>query len=73
MDRPLYVDPFLLFEDEDRAWEGAHDEAVDFCDARLELLKQAQGHRESMHWAEAHLEETPRSDRVSARHRGPTR
>jgi hypothetical protein len=54
MDRPLYVDPFLLFEDEDRAWEGAHDEAVDFCDARLELLKQAQGHRESMHWAKAH-------------------
>jgi hypothetical protein len=33
MDSPLCVDPFLLFEDEDPAWEGAHDEIVDFFDA----------------------------------------
>ena len=53
MDSPLYVDPLLLFEDEDPAWEGAHEEILDFFDATLELLKQAQGHRDSMHWAKA--------------------
>jgi hypothetical protein len=53
MDSPLYVDPFLLFEDEDPAWEGAHDEIVDFFDATVDLLKLPQGHRESMHWVKA--------------------
>ena len=41
MDSPLYVDPFLLFEDEGPAWHGAHDEIVNFFDATLDLLKQA--------------------------------
>lgn len=31
----------------------AHDEIVDFFDATVDLLKQAQGHRESMHWVKA--------------------
>jgi hypothetical protein len=34
-------------------WEGAHDEIVDFFDATVDLLKLAQGHRESMHWVKA--------------------
>jgi hypothetical protein len=89
MDKPLYVDPFLLFEDEDRAWEGAHDEIVDFFDATLELLKEAPGHRESMHWAKAHpldarsrlrkpqvrprVGATPRPDKVGGRAKRPPR
>lgn len=53
MDSPLYVDPFLVFDDTEPQWASAHDEIVDFFDATLGLLKRADGHRESMHWVKA--------------------
>lgn len=53
MDSPLYVDPFLLFDDPDPFWSAGHDEIVDFFDAALDLLKKADGRRESMHWKKA--------------------
>lgn len=53
MDSPLYVDPFLLFDDTDSHWIGAHDEIVRFFDATLDLLKRADGRPDSMHWAKA--------------------
>lgn len=53
MDSPLYVDPFLLFDDADPYWVAGHDEVIDFFDATLDLLKKADGHRESMHWKKA--------------------
>lgn len=53
MDSPLYVDPFLLFDDGDPFWTPAHDEIINFFDAALDLLKMANGHRESMHWKKA--------------------
>lgn len=55
MDSPLYVDPFLLFDDADPRWVAAHDEIIDFFDATLDLLRKAAGHRESMHWKKAEL------------------
>ena len=41
MDSPLYVDPFLLFDDPDSRWAAAHDEIIDFFDATIALLKKA--------------------------------
>ncbi|BCP10431.1 hypothetical protein MINTM020_25290 [Mycobacterium paraintracellulare] len=52
-DTPLYVDPFLIFDDEEGHWEGAHDEIVDFFAAALDLLKQAGGEPASAHWIKA--------------------
>jgi hypothetical protein len=53
MDTPLYVDPFLIFEDEDGIWNGAHDPIVDFFDGALDLLRRADGHSNSAHWLKA--------------------
>lgn len=53
MDSPLYIDPFLVFDDADPRWNGAHDEIVDFFDATLDLLTRTDGHRDSLHWAKA--------------------
>ncbi len=53
MDSPLYVDPFLIFDDTDSHWMPARHEIVDFFDAVLDLLKRADGHRNSMHWVKA--------------------
>lgn len=53
MDSPIYVDPFLIFEDADPFWSAGHDEIIDFFDAVLVLLTKADGNRESMHWKKA--------------------
>lgn len=53
MDSPLYVDPFLIFDDVDPHWAAAHDEIIDFFDVTLALLGRADGHRSSMHWVKA--------------------
>jgi hypothetical protein len=29
-DTPLYVDPFLVFEDSDESWSRCHEQVVDF-------------------------------------------
>ena len=50
MDTPLYVDPFLIFDDEPGAWEGAHDQIVDFFQGALHLLGLADGQTDSAHW-----------------------
>lgn len=52
-DTPLYVDPFLVFDDGDEHWAGAEDEVVNFFDAALALLKLAEGHQTSGHWQKA--------------------
>jgi len=53
MDSPLYVDPFLIFDDSDPFWSAGHDEIHDFFDAALDLLTKAGGNQESMHWKKA--------------------
>jgi hypothetical protein len=53
MDTPLYVDPFLIFDDEEGIWDGAHDEVVDFFDGTLRLLALAGGQPDSAHWQKA--------------------
>lgn len=53
MDSPLYVDPFLLFDDNDPNWASAHDGVLEFFDTALSLLRAADGHRDSLHWQKA--------------------
>lgn len=53
MDTPLYVDPFLIFDDEEGIWDGAHDEVVDFFGGTLHLLTLAGGEPKSAHWQKA--------------------
>jgi hypothetical protein len=52
-DTPLYVDPFLVFDDETDQWVGAHDDVVNFFHAALEMLKLAAGQESSAHWRKA--------------------
>jgi hypothetical protein len=52
-DTPLYVDPFLVFDDEDDRWVGARDEVLTFFQATLDLLKLASGQTDSGHWQKA--------------------
>ncbi|MBJ8342078.1 hypothetical protein JGU71_24625 [Antrihabitans sp. YC3-6] len=60
MDTPLYIDPFLLFEDADSLWTDAHNEVIEFFGATLDMLKLANGHEDSMHWLKAqHFLEFP--------------
>ncbi|SBW75831.1 hypothetical protein [Propionibacterium freudenreichii] len=53
MDSPLYVDPFLIFEDESVEWAPAHEELIAFFDATLDMLALAEGDKRSMHWEKA--------------------
>lgn len=42
-DTPLYVDPFLIFEDDDPLFAGAHDEVVAFFTMCRDLVRRAGG------------------------------
>lgn len=52
-DTPLYVDPFLVFEDDDPFWAGCHADVVDFFGLALRFVKLAQGDTRSAHWRKA--------------------
>jgi hypothetical protein len=52
-DTPLYVDPFLVFEDDGDPWQDSHDVIVQFFDTCLDLIKQSKGQRSSPHWNKA--------------------
>lgn len=52
-DSPLYIDPFLVFEDQDPFWSSCHHEVVSFFSLALDYVKRAQGNRSSRHWAKA--------------------
>lgn len=52
-DTPLYVDPFLVFEDEDPFWRGVHDEVVDFFLLGLGYVQEANGDTKSAAWSKA--------------------
>lgn len=52
-DTPLYVDPFLVFEDGDPSWADAHQDMVEFFALAAEYLRRAQGNHSSIHWNKA--------------------
>lgn len=42
-DTPLYVDPFLVYDDKKPLWRGARQEVVDFFDTAAQLIERANG------------------------------
>lgn len=43
VDTPLFIDPFLIFQDESGLFEGSHDEIIRFFNRVFKLVAQAQG------------------------------
>lgn len=52
-DTPLYVDPFLVFEDEDPFWAETRSIVVDFFSLALRFVRLAKGDETSPHWLKA--------------------
>lgn len=46
-DTPLYIDPYLVFDDPDPAWSGTYDDVVDFFETAAELVLAANGHEDT--------------------------
>ena len=42
-DTPLYVDPFLVFDDDDPVFAGAHDDVIGFFTLCRDLVRAAGG------------------------------
>ncbi|WP_207947900.1 hypothetical protein [Metallococcus carri] len=52
-DTPLYVDPFLVFDDNKPLWAGAKQEVTDFFDAAARLIEQSKGNQNSLAYKKA--------------------
>lgn len=52
-DTPLYVDPFLVFDDNKPLWAGAKQEVTDFFDAAARLIEQSKGNQSSLAYKKA--------------------
>jgi hypothetical protein len=52
-DTPLYIDPFLVFNDEDPFWADARQVVLDFFSLALQYVRMAEGRRTSPHWLKA--------------------
>ncbi|MEV5544039.1 hypothetical protein AB0L13_45295 [Saccharopolyspora shandongensis] len=52
-DTPLYIDPFLVFNDKTSYFADSHDMVVDFFATCSDLVKRAQGNHESAYWKKA--------------------
>jgi hypothetical protein len=50
-DTPLFIDPFLVFEDENPLWAGAREEIIDFFDTAARLLERSGGNTKSAAYA----------------------
>lgn len=52
-DTPLYVDPFLVFDDSDEFWSDAHVELTTFFGLALDYVAKSGGDPRSPHWRKA--------------------
>jgi hypothetical protein len=52
-DTPLYVDPFLVYEETNNSWADCHDSVVQFFAGALELVRRSAGDESSVHWTKA--------------------
>lgn len=52
-DTPLYVDPFLVFDDADPYWSGTHDQLTDFFGLAVRYVARAGGDKNSPAWRKA--------------------
>lgn len=52
-DTKLFVDPFLIWEEKDGFWAGAHSHLIEFFDMAFDLIRQSNGDPESIYWKKA--------------------
>jgi hypothetical protein len=52
-DTPLYIDPFLVFEDEQPFWADARKDTLEFFSLALDYVKLSGGRKTSPHWLKA--------------------
>jgi hypothetical protein len=52
-DTPLYVDPFLVFDDADPFWSSTHDQLTTFFGLALNYVARSGGDKNSAHWRKA--------------------
>jgi len=52
-DTPLYIDPFLVFEDADPFWSAAREETIEFFSLALRFVGLSHGSPTSLHWLKA--------------------
>lgn len=52
-DTPLYVDPFLVFDDADPFWASTHDRVTHFFGLALDYVAKSGGDPKSTHWRKA--------------------
>jgi hypothetical protein len=52
-DSPLYIDPYLIFQDDDPQWSGAYDQIVQFFETATELVLAAGGAPDTPAWRKA--------------------
>lgn len=53
LDTPLFLDPFLLYADDEGAFRGSHDEVITFFDSVFRLIARSGGDRRSLFWRRA--------------------
>lgn len=52
-DTPLYVDPFLVFDDSDPFWADAKAEVIEFFEAAAGLIEEANGNKNALSYRKA--------------------
>lgn len=52
-DSPLYIDPYLMFEDDDPFWAGCYDRVVEFFETATELVLASGGNPDTPAWRKA--------------------
>lgn len=53
VDTRLFIDPFLLYDQEQGVFQGSHDEVVSFFNAQFEAIARTSGRRDSNIWTKA--------------------
>ena len=52
-DIKLFIDPFLIFEDEFEMFEGSHKEIIEYYEHAFNLVAKAAGDKQSAYWTKA--------------------
>lgn len=52
-DTKLFIDPFLIWEEKEGLWAGAHDHLIDFFEMVFDLVRKSQGNEQSIYWKQA--------------------
>lgn len=53
VDTPLYVDPFLIWNECEGSWGSAHAHLIDFFDMAFEMIRESRGDESHAAWRQA--------------------